>query len=171
MFKCKKNKTGCETPELRKSTIVPSPKTMHDRITAELQKPLMDEIMKFGNETPYMQPVKSLKENANNLSIKTLESIKIEVGKNGVNDTASIEIAGLQTAIKPTVSTKSSSTDHCNLAGELFNIVSVSWRDAFVPEARMYLTGVFEDYISGELIYGEYDLLNYSFVRKENYNV
>lgn len=113
-------------------------------------------------------PKSTTNENANNLRIKSINSIKIEVGKNGINDTAYIEFTGLQTSTEPTVSTKSSSMDICNLAGECFDIKSVSWRDAFVPEAKVYLTGIFEDWISGELIYGEYDVLNYAFARKEN---
>lgn len=37
---------------------------------------------------PSMLHVKTAKENVNNLRIKTLESIRIEVGENGISDTA-----------------------------------------------------------------------------------
>lgn len=121
----------------------------------------------FRNKVP-MPPVKPAKENISNLRIKTVESIKIEVGKDGINDTAYIEIAGLTTT-RPQINTKSSSIDNCNLAGEKFDTISVSWRDAFIPGAKIYLTGIFEDWISGELIYGEYDILNFTFTRKENH--
>jgi hypothetical protein len=129
---------------------------------------------KTGCETPTYRyptsppPIKPPKENINNLRIKTIESIKIEVGKNGVNGTAYIEITGLETATNPTISTQSSSTEFCSfIDGKMYDMQSVSFRDAFAPGATMYLVGIFEDWITGELIYGEYDALNYTFARKE----
>jgi hypothetical protein len=139
MFKRKKKKTGVQTPEFRKPT------------------------------PPPMPPMKPAKENINNLRIKTIESIKIEAGKNGVDGTARIEITGLETATNPTISTQSSSTEFCSyIDGKMYDMQSVSFRDAFAPGATMYLVGIFEDWVTGELIYGEYDVLNYTFDRKEN---
>lgn len=128
---------------------------------------------KTGVQTPEYRrptppPVKPTRKNAPNLRVKTLESIKIEVGKNGVNDTAYIEVAGLETATNPMISTKSSSMEFCSgIDGKSYGVRSVSFQDAFAPGATMYLVGTFEDWMTGELIYGEYDVLNYSFIRKE----
>lgn len=144
MFKRKK-KTGCETPKFSKPTVPPQP------------------------SVPPMPPVKPAKENAidtSHLRIKTLEAIRIEVNKNHL--TAFVEVAELQDAAKVQVSTNSSIREDCNYKGDLFNLESLSWRDAFAPGATMYLVGIFEDWVTGELIYGEYDVLNYTFTRKEN---
>ena len=117
---------------------------------------------------PSIPPVKTEKENVNNLRIKTLESIRIEVGENGISDTACIEVSGLETAISPTMSIKSSSVKSCSCIDDrILATKSVSFRDAFVPGATMYLVGIFEDWITGELVYGEYDVLNYKFTKKE----
>ena len=117
---------------------------------------------------PSMPPVKTAKENVNNLRIKTLESIRIEVGENGISDTACIEVAGLETATSPTMSIKSSSVEYCSgIDGRILYTKFVSFQDSFVPGATMYLVGIFEDWITGELVYGEYNLLNYKFTKKE----
>ena len=117
---------------------------------------------------PPMPPVKTAKENVNNLRIKTLESIRIEIGKNGISDTACIEVAGLETATSPTMSIKSSSVECCSgIDGRILVTKSASFRDAFIPGTTMYLVGIFEDWMTGELIYGEYDVLNYKFTKKE----
>ena len=134
MFKRKKKKTGCKTPEYR---------------------------------CPTMPPVIKPKEiDINHLEIRTLEAIRIETHK--YDQIASIEFSALSSAINPIVSINSSSVEQCNFAGKIFDTKSLSFRDAFTPGSSVILTGIFMDWISGELIYGEYDLLNYKFTRKEN---
>ena len=167
MFRNKDKKTGVQTPELRKPTPPPHPPTSGSNAV----KPNPNYIPPASTpryNPPPMPPVNPPKENiidTNHLRIKTLEAVRIEVNKNHL--IASIEVAELQESTKVQVSTNSSSREDCNYKGDLFNFESLSWRDAFAPGATMYLVGIFEDWVSGELIYGEYDVLNRIFTRKD----